>query len=136
MDCNNKKGRRRIVDPVRRDPRAYLEFDLTTGEPLVVARTKARPIAEATRSVLHNQTLNEARRVARSRMVEILVDLAAGKRGARAKALRALDRQAPHRAIVRDLILEQDIVLNPHRATVNAALAVLPSLAAWALVPP
>jgi 5-methylcytosine-specific restriction endonuclease McrA len=135
MDCNNRKSSRRIVDPVRQDPRRYIVFDLTTGEPIVIAKKSAKPIAEATRNVIGNQTLNEARRVVRSQMVGILKDVIARKTGAKARALAMLDRAIPHRAILRDLILEPDPVLNPYRVSVDAALLIMPELEAWARTP-
>ena len=135
MDCNNKKGTARVVDPVRSDPRAYLVFDLATGAPVVVASGRALPIAVATRAVLDNQTLNDARRAARARMVDLLRAVANGQRGAKQRALELLQPVFPHRAILRDLILEKDDALNPYRDTVAAAVAALPQLERWAKSP-
>lgn len=145
MDCNNKKGTKCFVDPVRHDPHDYLEFDLVTGAPIAVGSGRRKAAANNAKDVLDNQTLNEARRAARMRMVELLGALSADARiradGKRMGTTRArdvaamLDPATPHRAILRDLILEEDPVLNPHRALVDEALKQLPMLEAWARKP-
>jgi hypothetical protein len=95
MDCNNIKGRHRTVDPVRKDPRAYLNFDLGTGRPIVVA----------------------------------------GRQGCEDAIEAMLDAETPHRAILRELILEEDDALNPHRACVTRAIGLMPRLFEWAADP-
>jgi len=134
-DCNNLKGTRRIVDPVRADPRHYVVFDLTTGAPVAVGKRRAKTIAEATRVLLDNQTLNEARRAARVRMVEALERLGAGGSGARDRVKVLLRPETPHRAVLRELLLEQDPTLNPYRSAVDAALNKAPELEDWAVDP-
>jgi hypothetical protein len=100
MDCNNQKGTQRVVDPVRKDPRSYIVFNLATGRPEVIAVKRAKPIAETTRDMLNNQTLNEARRTARVRMVEILTRVAQGDLAAQKELDGVLDR--PRDAAPRD----------------------------------
>jgi len=33
-DCNHQKGTSTIVDPLREDPRAFIEYDVSTGKPM------------------------------------------------------------------------------------------------------
>lgn len=136
MDCNNLKGTKRVIDPVRTDPRKHIVFDLATGEPFVVATGRMKATAETTRKLLHNQTLNEARRATRLEMVRALENLVANDGPKQQKAVLALlSRSKPHRAILRELILERDDALNPDRAMVDAALAKMPHLEDWAKKP-
>jgi 5-methylcytosine-specific restriction endonuclease McrA len=135
MDCNNQKGTKRAVDPVRKDPRSYVVFNLATGRPEVIAAKRAKPIAKTTRDMLNNQTLNEARRTARVKMVEILTRVSAGDVLARDELDELLDRATPHRAMLRELVLETDDTLNPYRKIVDAAIALVPRLQTWAVAP-
>lgn len=134
-DCNNLKGTRRIVDPAREDPRASLVFDLTTGEPIVVALKPRRPRAEATARMIDNQTHNEARRALLLLALDVFDDVAQGRPDAEARLAKLLDRTTPHRAMVRELILEQDDALNPHRALVDRVVALMPQIECWAKNP-
>ena len=56
-----------------------------------------------------------------------------GKSVATVKAL--LKRNEPHRAILRELILEDDPDLNPYGAIVKQAVKVVPELKRWAATP-
>lgn len=139
-DCNNQKSTKTIVDPVKDEPRSFLEFDLTTGAPINVARARAKAKGDATRALLDNQTLNEARRAALCRLVEALdswlKSASAATRARREIELRKLlEISTPHRAIYRDLLLQDDDALNPHRALMVKALAAAPELANWASKP-
>lgn len=134
-DCNNLKGTRRVIDPAREDPRASLVFDLTTGEPIVVAGKARRPRAEATLRLLDNQTHNEARRAMLRRALDVFEDVAQGGPGADVRMAKLLRRETPHRAIIRELILERDDALNPHRALVDRVVARMPEIEVWAADP-
>jgi 5-methylcytosine-specific restriction endonuclease McrA len=134
-DCNNLKGTKTVVDPVRKDPRSYIVFNIATGRPEVIAVKRAKPLAEATRGMLNNQTLNEARRTARVKMVEILTRVSTGDVAARTELDGLLDRATPHRAMLRELVLETDDTLNPYRKIVDAATALVPRLQSWAVAP-
>jgi 5-methylcytosine-specific restriction endonuclease McrA len=135
MDCNNQKGTKRIVDPVKTDPRTYVVFDIVTGEPVVVATGKAKPVADATVVVLDNHTLNEARRAACVAIVAALKRVVDGEPGAIVSFMELLERTTPHRAVLRELVLEEDRALNPYRDVVEAALVRMPTLAGWAAQP-
>ena len=135
-DCNNLEGKKRVVDPVKVDPRRHVCFDLTTGAPIAVDTSRTTSVVETTLALLDNQTLNEARRKARVDMVDALHQLTSvgGTRALR-KMKALLDRITPHRAMLRELVLEQDPTLNPHRPVVDAALKKMPELATWAADP-
>lgn len=135
-DCNNLKGTKRAIDPVRVDPRGHVCFDLTTGAPSAVDVSRTTSLVATTLLLLDNQTLNEARRAASVQMVDALEQLTTvGDARVRRKMRALLDRITPHRAILRELVLEQDPTLNPHRALVDAALKKMPDLATWAADP-
>lgn len=140
-DCNNLKAKKTIVDPMNEEPRRFLEFDLTTGEPLSVSTKRDKAKGEATRKLIDNQTFNEARRAALGRLVEALESWLAPKqtKAERARLERKLrklfDLSTPHRAIYRDLLLQKDDALNPHRALALRALKLAPDLATWARNP-
>ena len=135
MDCNNIKGVHTAVDPVRKDPRSYIVFNITTGRPEIIAVKRARPVAKVTSAMLENQTLNEARRTARVKMVDVLTRISDGEIGARRELAKLVERATPHRAMLRELVLETDGTLNPHRDVVDAVIAIVPGLQAWASAP-
>jgi uncharacterized protein (TIGR02646 family) len=85
-DCNNLKNVRRVVDPMREDPRRFFVFNIVTGEPEIVAVSKARQRrAEATARLLNNQTLNDARRRICSEMLDALRRLVGGAANGRTR---------------------------------------------------
>jgi 5-methylcytosine-specific restriction endonuclease McrA len=135
-DCNNLKGKKRAVDPVKVDPRGYVCFDLTTGAPIAVDASATTTLVVTTLTLLDNQTLNEARRKVTAEMVDALNQFIAVGGAPSVRKVRALlDRITPHRAMLRELVLEQDPTLNPHRPVVDAALKKMPDLATWAADP-
>lgn len=122
-----------MVDPVRDDPRKYILFDLTTGAPIAVGVLRKKNIAEVTARLINNQTLNDARRATRDLIVAILKRFA---KGGDAREVAGITRAAtPHRAILRELVLEEDQTLNPYRTIVEEALERMPALKRWALNP-
>ena len=64
-----------------------------------------------------------------------MIEWLGGHEGARRKIYEELQPRMPHRAIVRELILEQDDILNPFVRTVRAILSIDPNLASWAADP-
>ncbi len=109
MDCNNLKGVQSVVDPARADPRDFVVFTLSTGVPAVVAKGRRRAVADRTARLLSNQTVNEARRTMRVRVLDVLERVAKGRPGAKQQLKALLGRETPHRAILRELVLEQDV---------------------------
>jgi hypothetical protein len=140
-ECNRLKnaGRKVLVPRGRVDPRDFLAFDITTGAPEIGVSADARKQRVGASTIatlrLDHPVLNDARRVQRQRMVALLLDVANRKKGAAAEALDMLRATEPHRAILRELILETDAVLNPHASMVARAVRELPELRRWARRP-
>ncbi|MEO7331529.1 MAG: hypothetical protein ABI193_23345 [Minicystis sp.] len=137
-DCNHLKGMQKIVDPVSEDPRAFITYDVSTGKPapILAAKTARRKKAEVTIRLLDFQTLNEARRSKRHRVLDALTRFLAGEAGFDAARVRQeLSADEPHRAIVRDLVLGADANLHQWSALVRQAMRRLPFLRTWALSP-
>jgi uncharacterized protein (TIGR02646 family) len=135
-DCNRNKGTKSTVQPLRDDPRRFFRFDVASGEPDVVALGK-RAAEKARVSViafhLDNQTFNDARRAA---LLVFLED--AGKYlcgGSADLVTRHLLRSTPHRAVVREMLLEENEALNPYRPMAKALILRLPRLSDWARDP-
>ncbi len=136
-DCNRLKGTRLVVDPVRSDPRDFLLFDVVTGAPEVRrdAGTTRSARGEETISALRldHQIFNDARRRLRIDLVLRLRRLVGKPSDRQRRQVRELlDRSVPHRAVVRELVLEQDDALNPWRGLIVEALSVMPELLDWA----
>jgi hypothetical protein len=136
-DCNRLKGKRPFVDPVAKDPRAFIVFDVATGKPAmsqtITPRQKRKAEkAEHARRALDQQTLNDARRAMRQHLLSILVRFLDGERGVGSReVLAALADGEPHRAILRDLILEE----HAWSPLVRKATRRIPSLRTWAEAP-
>lgn len=110
-DCNLWKGTMVVVDPLSEDPRVFLQYDVTTGKPAPnPATTRARrKKAENTLRLLDLQTLNDARRAKRHKVVRALAGFVLGEKGYdAAHVLAELSAEEPHRAIVRDLLLDAE----------------------------
>lgn len=140
-DCNrHKNATTKLIQPIKVDPRDFIRFSTTTGEPEIATATpKNRKHGAAKETIrvlrLSHQVLNDARRTLCTRMTVLLVDVGSGDARAQAKVQALLKRSEPHRAILRDLLLEVDPALNPHRAIVVKALAAMPALTGWAKRP-
>jgi 5-methylcytosine-specific restriction endonuclease McrA len=137
-DCNHQKGTRTIVDPVSEDPCEFLAYDVSTGKPATIPTlTGARQTkSDHTRPLLDNQTLNEARRAKRHKVLDVLARFNAGERGYDAARVRAeLAATEPHRAIVRELVLGAEINLHQWSPLVRQAMRRIPTLKTWALAP-
>ena len=137
-DCNHWKGTMVIVDPVSEDPRLFIQYDVTTGKP--APRSTATPArrrkATLTIRLLDCQTLNDARRAKRQKVERALAGFVSGEKGYdAAHVLAELTAQEPHRAIVRDLILDAEAGLHGSSSLVRDAMQKLPTLKTWALQP-
>ncbi|MEP7125792.1 MAG: hypothetical protein ABJE95_32980 [Byssovorax sp.] len=137
-DCNRLKGTLATVDPVTADPFAFLEFDVTTGKPAArsTATRARRTKAETTLRLLNHPTFNDARRAKRKRVVDVLRRFTENEKGFdAARVLEELAANEPHRAIVRDLVLDAEADLHQWSALVRLAMKKLPTLKAWAVKP-
>jgi len=137
-DCNRLKGSSNIVDPLTEDPRDAVVFDVSTGAPSVNpnARSSKQKKGEATRKLLDHQTLNDARRAKLHRVLRELAGFVAHQPDFNeGRVLQEIAHLEPHRAIVRDLILDAEIDLHQYSPLVRAAVAKLPALRSWALAP-
>jgi uncharacterized protein (TIGR02646 family) len=138
LGCNHRKGTTVTVDPVSEDPRLFIQYDVTTGKP--APRSTATPArrkkAKITIRLLDWQTLNDARRAKRQKVERALAGFVLGEKGYDAAHLLAsLTANEPHRAIVRDLILDAEADLHLSSPLVRAAMQKLPALKTWALAP-
>jgi len=139
-DCNNRKGTASVVDPHRADPSDFFLMDVLTGKPLPRPNARPRTRDRATITIdklgLDNQIYNDARRRIRQQFLKALRDYVdTGEDGARETVLTMLSHSTPHRAVLRELMLERDRSLNPWRPLIDACLARLPQLEAWARAP-
>lgn len=137
-DCNHWKGTMVVVDPLSEDPRVFLQYDVTTGKPAPnPATTRARrKKADNTLRLLDLQTLNDARRAKRHKVVRALAGFVLGEKGHdAAHVLAELSAEEPHRAIVRDLVLDAEADLHQWSPLVRQAMQKLPTLKTWALAP-
>jgi 5-methylcytosine-specific restriction endonuclease McrA len=138
LGCNHRKGTTVIVDPVSEDPRLFIQYDVTTGKP--APRSTATPArrkkATLTIRLLDCQTLNDARRAKQQKVERALAGFVLGEKGYdAAHVLAELTAQEPHRAIVRDLILDAEADLHLSSPLVRDAMQRLPTLKTWALQP-
>jgi len=141
-DCNRRKGSTGgLIDPYVDDPRHFFAFDVVTGSPdvLPTLAPRHRQRAEKTLRILDldHQVLTDARRAKCRVFLIALTALAADPSEVnRAAVQKHLTTAEPHRAILRDLILQDDALLNPHLAVVTTARGHMPELVAWAEQPP
>ena len=137
-DCNRLKGTRRVVDPLREDPRSFVVYDVTMGKPTTSPASKSRQKTKVrdTLRLLDHQILNDARRAKRHKILDTMSRFLAGERGyGDATVLAELVEDEPHRAIVRDLILGAKDDLHTWSALVREVMRCLPALEAWARAP-
>lgn len=139
-DCNRGKSTLDLVNPLEIDPRTFLQFDLMTGEAILVDQADGQPHSGAKRMIenlgLENQVFKDARRAKLRQAALKLKELmdAATSIGL-AEFGEELQRAEPHRAILRELFLEDDALLNPHAALARKAKAAYPELVDWATKP-
>ncbi len=135
-DCNRLKSTLAIVDPLSEDPRDFIEYDLTTGKPTPITTPARQTKAKATSRLLDHQTLNDARRAKRQRVLNALVRFLADEAGHdEARVIEELAVEEPHRAIVRDLVLGAEADLHQWSPLVRQAMRKLPVLKTWTLNP-
>ncbi|MGE0711826.1 MAG: HNH endonuclease [Planctomycetota bacterium] len=139
-DCNRGKSTLELLDPLEVDPRAFLQFDLLTGEPLLIDQADGHPHARAKRMVenlgLKNQVFKDARRAKlRQAALKLRELMDAANATDLAEFAKELQRAEPHRAILRELFLEDDALLNPHAALARKAKEAHPELVEWATRP-
>ena len=113
---------------------------LLHGHPPLPALPATKPTqrkkSERTRLLLDFHTYNEARRAKLKRVLDVLTRFLDRERGYGPKRVRAeLVDDEPHRAIVRDLILDAEADLHIWSPLLRKAMRVLPDLKAWALAP-
>ena len=139
-DCNRSKSTLELINPLEVDPRAFLQFDLMTGEPILIDQADGQPHAGATRMVenlgLKNQVFKDARRAKlRQAALKLKELMDAADVTDLAGFAKELQRAEPHRAILRELFLEDDALLNPYAALAKKAKAAHPELVTWATKP-
>jgi hypothetical protein len=123
---------------VTEDPHLFLVFDVNTGKPDVNpnAGPGRRAKAHFTRTLLDKHTLKEARRAKVRKVVDTMTRFLDGAPSYDvAKVLAELADEEPHRAIVRDLILDAEEDVYPWSSVIREATRRIPGLKAWAITP-
>jgi hypothetical protein len=137
LNCNTLKGTKRVFDPVRDDPRRGLAFDLDSGamRSRDGARGRVLDRAKATLSLgLDHQVINDARRKVKIEFVDMLVSYLEDETTLDDVLAYLTNEAHPHRAILRDLILDHDGI-GDHATIVQEALRCAPALRDWAKRP-
>lgn len=137
-DCNRLKGTRFCIDPRAGDPRRFLAIDPMTGEVDVRGGLGRRLALRAQNTVnmgLSHQVLNDARRRVALDVVTWVRRVLSGDVYWRGRLEKATEPESPHRAVIRDLILEEDDALNPFAPLLKKFVLAYPEFMDWARRP-
>lgn len=136
-DCNRFKSTWRVIDPIKKDPFSFIAFDLMTGAPTIRPgqSASASDLADRTIEALHldNDVLNDGRRRTVRDFLASAGRLPAA--GAKSEVIAHLGFDRPHRAILRELLVERRPNVNPWLAQLSPIFAHCPEALAWAAYP-